>query len=86
MIEQGEKSDKPEFYIRVGSGKSYFNNTMAMAIYESNKEAFKALRELYELGKAPNKHFRLKEPFPVTRTIISDLKLPLPLGWVKFSL
>ncbi len=84
MIEQGEKSDRPEFYMRVGSGKSYFDNTMAMAIYETNKEAFKALRELYELGKAPNKHFRLKEPFPITRTIISGLKLPL--GWVKFSL
>ncbi len=96
MIEQGEKSDKPEFYIRVGSGKSYFNNTMAMAIYESNKEAFKALRELYELGKSPNsnkhgkspnsrdKNFRPKEPFPITRTIISGWVRPL--GWVKFSL
>src|SRR5690606_13447122 len=72
-------------FLRIGSGKSYFDNSIGIAICLKNEDAFKKLREFYELGKAPKeRNFSPKEPFPITRTIISELTLPL--GWIKFSL
>lgn len=87
QIDRIEDSRELTFFMRVGSGKSFFDNTMAMVLYEAdeNKDAFKAFCRMYELGKAPNeRHYKLKEPFPITRSVISDIYEPM--GWVKIRL
>jgi CRISPR-associated protein Csm5 len=85
QIDEIENTGSLDFYLRVGSGKSYFDNTIGNAIYEENENAFKSLCKMYKLGKAPNeKNYKLKEPFPVTRTVVSGLLLPM--GWVKVTL
>lgn len=84
-IDRMEKTGEKAFFLRIGSGKSYFDNTIAMAIYEKDENAFKSLCKMYQLGKAPNEHeYRIKEPFPITRSIITDMNEPL--GWVKISI
>lgn len=63
-------------YIALGSGKSYFYNSLGLAIYEHNEIAFKRLVKILDLGK-PNQEF-----FPITRALNLDYT---PLGWVKLE-
>lgn len=66
-----------EAYIPLGSGKTYFYNSLGLAIYEENKKAFEKFVKILELGKA-NQEF-----FPITRALNLDYK---PLGWVKLEI
>jgi len=84
-IDRIEESGELTFFLRIGSGKSFFNNTMAMILYETDIEAFKSFCKMYKLGKAPKeREYKPKEPFPVTRSVISDIYEPM--GWVKISI
>ncbi len=85
QIDEIENTGSLEFYLRVGSGKSYFDNTIGNAIYETDIEAFKSFCKMYKLGKAPKeKYYKQKETFPITRIVVSDMMLPM--GWIKISL
>jgi len=84
-IDRIEESGELTFFLRIGSGKSFFNNTMAMILYETDIEAFKSFCKMYKLGKAPKeREYKPKVPFPVTRSVISDIYEPM--GWVKISI
>ena len=84
-IDRIEESEELTFFLRIGSGKSFYNNTISMILLETDIEAFKAFCKMYKLGKAPNeKHYKPKEPFPVTRSVISGIYEPM--GWVKISI
>jgi CRISPR-associated protein Csm5 len=73
-----EKGDNKEAYLRLGKGKTYFNNSIGLSI-NKDKEAFESLRWMFapEMGK------RGQKVFPITRQLI----LPdyMPLGWVKLK-
>ncbi len=84
-IKQAYETNKATFFIRIGSGKSFFDNSIAMAIYEKDKDSFKVFCEKYELGKPPKgQRSKKTEIFPVTRSIISNIYEPM--GWVKITL
>lgn len=64
-------------YLRLGSGKTYFNNSIGMTI-ENNGLLFETLRKLLKMGKEGQKIF------PVTRRV--TLPEHLPMGWVKLEM
>jgi len=67
--------DRNTAYLRLGFGKSFFDNSIGLAIYKASRETFMKYVKLFQLGKPHQK------VFPVTRTICT---VPfLPTGWVK---
>ena len=91
-----EIEDNPNcIFMRIGSGKGYFYNSVALALYDaddsSDKDDFLKLLKKSGYGKIYDRKIkRMKEydlkpyEFPITRFIeLSDDK---PLGWVKLEL
>lgn len=64
-------------YLRLGSGKTYFNNSIGMTI-ENNGLLFETMRKLLKMGTEGQKIF------PVTRRV--TLPEHLPMGWVKLEM
>ncbi len=69
--------------LRLGAGKTYFDNSIGLAIYKTNKDSFKKFRELLELGKNPSSGRLAIGRFPTTRTLIEATKIPI--GWIAIS-
>jgi CRISPR-associated protein Csm5 len=65
-----------EAYITLGSGKTYFYNSIGLALYKEDKKSFDKFARIFGLGKAS------QEFFPITRALNLDYK---PLGWVKLE-
>lgn len=72
-----ENAQESTAYIRLGSGKTYFNNSIGMTI-ENSAELFESLRKFFRMGKEGQK------TFPITRRV--TLPECLPMGWVKLEL
>ncbi len=84
-IDALEHSNSNTYYLRIGSGKSYFDNSVGMAIFERDKDAFFQLRKTENLGKAPGeKNFKPRFVFPITRSLIDQTFEPT--GWIKIGL
>lgn len=87
-----EMEDSDCIYLRLGSGKTYYDNSLGLALLnhrdgdnddgEKSEEAFRKLGQML-LGK-----FNPKGTFyPVTRTVtIQEDEDAQPLGWVKLEL
>lgn len=75
-----EKSENQYAIVRIGSGKTYFDNSIGIAIYNKDEETFKQFRELLELGKNPQTKKLVEGRFPTTRTIVEATSLPI--GWI----
>lgn len=73
-------SDNTTAYLRIGSGKNYFHNSIGLALYKQNKDSFNKMAQLFRLGKGKS----TQKLFPITR-VLSTHKFT-PLGWVKISL
>ena len=82
-------------FMRIGSGKGYFYNSVALALYDaddsSDKDDFLKLLKKSGYGKIYDRKIkRMKEydlnpdEFPITRFI--ELSDNQPLGWVKLEL
>jgi len=69
--------------LRLGAGKTFYDNSIGLAIYNANKTTFKKYRELLELGKNPITHKLVVGKFPTTRTLVEATKLPI--GWITIS-
>ena len=85
-----EIDENPDcLFMRVGSGKGYFYNSVALALYDKDdsfdKENFLKLLEKSDYDKKGKKKSNLNpDEFPITRVIeLSDNK---PMGWVKLEL
>ena len=78
-----EKSNNKFAVIRIGGGKTYFDNSIGLALYKKDKSAFKQFRKLLGLWKhrSGNKSF-VEEDSPITRTYIKDNNQYYPIGWV----
>ncbi|MFW5700397.1 MAG: type III-A CRISPR-associated RAMP protein Csm5 [Cyclobacteriaceae bacterium] len=75
LIEWYIQKNEDKMYLRVGSGKSNFNQSIGLALYDIDKAAFKKYRKLLKIGEAESKYF------PVTRSIITNTWQQL--GWVE---
>lgn len=64
-------------HIRLGFGKTYFDNSLGLSIYKNDPDIFMKYVKLLQLGKPR------QTEFPVTRTVCTD---PLmPMGWVTLK-
>jgi CRISPR/Cas system CSM-associated protein Csm5 (group 7 of RAMP superfamily) len=64
-------------HMRLGFGKTYFDNSLGLAIYRESPEIFMKYVKLFRLGKPR------QTEFPVTRTVCTE---PLvPMGWVTLK-
>lgn len=74
----GNNEDK--MYLRLGSGKSNFNQSIGLAIFNKDKDAFQEYREIYKLGE---KNGEMVKTFPITRSVLNYNNTQL--GWVEIS-
>jgi len=65
-------------FIRLGFGKTFFDNSIGLAIYRTDKEALMKYVKLMQLGKP------MQKIFPVTRSVCTSNFLPM--GWVDVAL
>ena len=79
-----DRSEKGETFLRIGMGKTYFDNSLGLALmnyaedkHQDGEKAFKEFRRLL-LDVHPKKFF-----FPVTRTISTNPVMPF--GWIKIN-
>lgn len=69
--------DKSTCYLRIGKGKNYFHNSIALSIMSIDYVAFNKLVNFYFDNPK-------SDLFPKTRTLLSETQLPL--GWIKLEL
>lgn len=69
--------------IRVGGGKTYFDNSIGLALYKKDPDAFKEFRKLLGFWKhrSGNRAF-VEEDSPITRTYYKSQNGFYPIGWV----
>lgn len=69
--------------VRLGSGKTYFDNSLGLAIRARDKAAFTRFRRLLGLGRNPRSGRDTEGRFPATRSyVVRNGKISEPLGWV----
>jgi len=66
-----------EAYLRIGSGKTFMYNSVGLAIYKTDKNAFDKFIQLLRFKRAK------QSIFPVTRLL--SLKDSQQLGWIKIE-
>lgn len=83
LLEKIEKSEDRFAVMRIGGGKTYFDNSIGLALFKADKEKFKQFRKLLGLWKHRNRQF-VEEDSPITRSVIfnKSFNKNKPLGWV----
>lgn len=69
--------------IRIGGGKTYFDNSIGLALYKKDKDKFKQLRKLLGFWKHRSNGSFVEEDSPITRTFYYDKysNQYFPIGW-----
>ncbi len=69
--------------IRIGGGKTYFDNSIGLALYKADKEKFKQFRKILGFWKYRSNGQFVEEDSPITRTFYSNNSKNelLPVGW-----
>jgi CRISPR-associated protein Csm5 len=78
-----EKSNNKFAVIRIGGGKTYFDNSIGLALFKKDKERFKEFRKLLGFWKhrSGNRYF-VEEDSPITRTFYKSFDNLYPIGWI----
>jgi len=87
MEENINNADDKTCYLRLGSGKGYYFNSIGLALFKTDRTNNKVLfyKFLKQMKFKGSKKYGLHaNEFPLTRVI--DLKTQEPLGWVKLEL
>ncbi len=87
MEENINNADPTTCYLRLGSGKGYYFNSIGLALYNADKTNNKILfyKFLKQMKFKSSKKYGLHATeFPLTRVL--DFKTSNPLGWVKLEL
>lgn len=86
LLRQLNQIQKHEAILRIGAGKTFFDNTVDFHFKKFDRE-FYHFRELFGIGKKPgDKSGRVSRNFPNTRSFIGRNKHPLkPMGWIKIN-
>jgi CRISPR-associated protein Csm5 len=71
-----------EYLMRIGNGKTYYNNSLGLAILNFKGQDDSVKRESYYADFC--KIFKIQEAYPTTRTVTSIGSLPF--GWVKINI
>lgn len=90
-----DEADENTAFLKLGSGKGYYHNSIGLALFNAdkseNKTAFLNFLKLSGFGKVFKKETRKMEEydldpydFPITRVI--DVNKVQPLGWVKLEI
>ena len=70
--------------MRIGFGKTYYDNSIGLALYHHDKEVFRHFRKLLGLGRNPVSKKLVEGRFPTTRSFAAhDARPDAPLGWVE---
>lgn len=80
-------ADDKTCYLRLGSGKGYYFNSIGLALFKTDRTNNKVLfyKFLRQMKFKVSKKYRLQaKEFPLTRVI--DFKNQEPLGWIKMEL
>lgn len=76
--------------LRIGGGKTYFDNSIGLALFKKDKDKFKQFRKLLGIWKHSGgwKAPFVEEDSPITRSFYYDRSLDsnLPLGWTVLYL
>lgn len=83
-----EERERPEraTRLRLGAGKTYFDNSFGLALWKRDARVFEHFRKLLGLGRNPVFRRFSRERFPATRSYVVDRGTPVePLGWVQLS-
>lgn len=73
-------NNEDKMYLRLGFGKSNFNQSIVLAIFNKDKDAFQKYRKIFKMGE---KNGKMAETFPLTRSITAYDNSQL--GWVEIS-
>lgn len=69
--------------IRIGGGKTYFDNSIGLIIKNKSPEAFLALRYIFNIGANPTSKRLTTHLFPISRTLEYAIDYSvLPTGWM----
>jgi len=87
LLRKIESSEDQFAIMRIGGGKTYFDNSIGLALYKYDKEKFKQFRKLLGFWTHRNKSF-VEEDSPITRSFIfnNEFNEDIPLGWIAISL
>lgn len=86
LVRQQERmnNDPAGVYLRLGSAKGYFHNSVGLAVYDADPSADKRqFREFLKQQRFPNVKNPDPERFPATRPLVAGTGEPL--GWVKLE-
>lgn len=73
--------------MRLGGGKTYFDNSIGLALFKYDSDVFDHFRRLLGLGRNPKSKRFSNGKFPTTRTFIShDSNPSVALGWTSLSI
>lgn len=77
--------------LRIGAGKTYFDNSLGLALRKMDPEAFEWFRRLLGLGRNPREKLFSGKRFPSTRSYVMERvdRVPIPrepMGWVRVTL
>ena len=77
IVRLSNQMEKNETLIRIGSGKTYYDNSYGLALHKENPEVHKIFRKLFRLEAH-------QDIYPITRTVIvQNSQVQQPLGWGK---
>jgi CRISPR-associated protein Csm5 len=88
VLEDLEASETPvdAAMIRMGSGKTYFDNSLGFALQSEQDETFERFRRLLGLGRNPTHGGFSSVRFPATRSYVRDgERCVMPLGWARIQ-
>lgn len=84
------KSDNKFCILRLGAGKTYYDNSIGLLFInfakdnEKNQNLFKIYRDLFEIGKKSKYSFK-NDIFPITRSFYNIDGALYPPGWVAIG-
>lgn len=76
------ENDPDKAYLRIGGGKTFFQNSVALAIKHIDEKAFLEMIAMYKPKKADEV---AAKDFPITRAEVAETETPL-LGWVSIEI
>jgi CRISPR-associated protein Csm5 len=83
LLKTIEQANNNYGVIRIGGGKTYFDNSIGLALYKNNQEKFKEFRKLLGFWKHRSGSISfVEEDSPITRTFYHSQGELYPIGWV----
>jgi len=83
LLNQIDKSQNKFCILRLGAGKTYFDNSIGLLIFNKDNEAFSKYKMLLGIGKV-SKYAR-NNLFPVTRSFYNLNGALYPPGWIAMG-